>query len=258
MAKRKVSRTPLKKQMEEQRNDIFSALSTDGAAHMNGPDYQEPAPDAGKEGTKDPTAELYTKIGALEARLEQMTMMQMVQPEPVKINTQITPPQKKELPDPTLYPEEYARAVHENIMSELNAKQQAEREQAQTKQQESSKYDALYEDFAIAYPEIAEHEDRLEFVAAQVVRDAQKRGIDPNRYMFQHQQKFMADIAARYEQVFGSKTDEGKGEEDQDDGRSTSIFGGLEAGPQGGRRQTPPQGDMIKEIHAEQRKMGLF
>lgn len=259
MAKKPTTKRRAAAETETIKESIFDALAGAGAASMNGPGVQET-----KKETSDPevtTAALLEQIGSLKAEIAQMGQTQTAILSQPSVDTRVDPPPVKapEFPDPTIYPVEYAKAVAEYTVAlqRHDADQRAHENKQRATQ--SNQYDQLFEDFAEAYPEYAEDDSRMEFVALKVADDAKRRGLDVNRYMFSNPSRFFKDVTKKYETIFGKPGEETdtETETDQDDGRSTSIFGGLESSPRG-KPATPPAGDMVKDLQDVQRRLGLF
>lgn len=191
------------------------------------------------------------------------------------------------LPDPALDPDGYDAAVgkRQEIRSQ-NADRK--RDFDRTRQQEiNDKVDGLWEAFGDRYADMAEDKERIDFVSTAVVKAAQKRGVDIERYMFVTQDKFLSDVAKKYVEVFGepdsndaddfddaprsrrassrdtsrSRTRSRSRQED-DEGRSTGIFGGNESGGRASQRRDRDDDEngpnMIDDIQALQKKTGFF
>lgn len=205
--------------------------------------------------------------------------------------------EKIEVPDPTVDPDGFVKAT-ERKAQQAAAKKSFEDQQAARRQQDiNEKVKGLWEDFAEDYPDHAADQDRVEFAAAQVIKRAQRRGIDPQRYMFVTSEKFMADVAAQMEKTFGpvgeqEDLDDEEGvddnryrgrsrsdrrvsprngrtqrqsarsrarDDDDDDGRTGGIFGGLESGGRpSARSRESEEGNMLDDIQKMQRKTGFF
>lgn len=260
MAKRPVTKRREKAETESIQESIFDALAGAGAASMNGTSRVQES----KRETSDPevtTAALLEQIGALKGEIASMSQTHsalMAQP---LVTATVEPPKvvAPEFPDPTVYPVEYARAVAEYTVALQRREYETQKRENAQRVEQTNKYDTLFEDFAEAYPELAEDEDRMQFAATKAVNDAKKRGLDPDKYMFTNSARFFKDVARQYETVFGKDEaqDEPEREERDDNSRSASIFGGLERGPRG-KPSTPPAGDMIKDLQDVQRKLGIF
>ena len=201
------------------------------------------------------------------------------------------------LPDPALQPDEYATAVQRRTEAQFeNNRRKQEFEQSQ-QAQIKEKADRLWDAFTEKYPGIAEDKARIEFVAARVASAAKARGIDVQRYMFGTQDKYIADVAAEYEKIFGpverddvgDDTNDYDWQEDEDyvdeeprprqrrqaqrqapaprsrrrqraarADRTGGIFGGYESGHRPSRVAEEDGPDMIDDLHNLQRKTGFF
>jgi hypothetical protein len=209
----------------------------------------------------------------------------------VDFQPQLEDPDKIALPDPALDPDGFSKA-NLRRMEVQNANQRKLREAEDRKNQTvKEKADALEAAFASKYPELAQDKERLDYISIKVATEAQKRGLDVQRYMFLTQDKFLDDVAKRYVKVFG----EPEPLEDDDDfdyqedarrserhaprnrgrtrarrrdrsedndvvSRTSGIFGGTESGGRPGRVQDDERHmpDMIDDIHAIQKKTGFY
>ncbi len=143
------------------------------------------------------------------------------------------------------------------------------------------KVDGLWEDFGDLYPDY--DQERVEFAAGKVAEKAKRKGIDVEKYMFVTSERFIKDTAKEYERLFGVPEEDDddtsipkrtrkakpardgqtrnrrvRDDNDDDDGRSASIFGGQESGGRPGRREPNDELNMIDDIQALQRKTGFF
>lgn len=264
----------------QQESDVLTALA------QGAPQGQDPAPSRespagghskagnGKEGLSATEQLLMQQIEALNQRnqeiasqLESVSRAAMAGPprqeQPIDLGPAPGEVNLQGLPSPITEPERYGQELAKRVQAHTNAvasynqrRADAERSSAQSHEQQIN---ALWEDFSLQHPELAEYEDRVGFVAQKVVQAAQRRGIEPGRYMFQHQDIFFRDIIREYEKVFGATEEEEEGPEPQGApaDRTAGIFGG---GPSGARPgpKGPPAGDMIDDIRAIQRKSGFF
>ena len=213
------------------------------------------------------TEELLARIDAMGTRLEQAERANMALTTVVPVASATVDPKSEAIdlttgmPDLITEPEAYQRELNLRIEKAFQARTSRQQQANQQANQQSQASDTLWADFIEAQPEMAEDPDRVEYVTIQVVRKAQARGLDVQRYMHGNRERFIADVAKEYERVFGKPGDDTKGDEPDNKGdepdRSTSIFGGQEGG-----YQTPkiPKGgsDMIKDIKDMQRASGFW
>jgi hypothetical protein len=206
------------------------------------------------------------------------------------IDAQLEDPNKVELPDPALDPQGYDKATGERqrIRNENHDRQRRAEEAKDRLAKERA--DELVNAFSEKYPALAndeDHEERLNFVSLAIVKAAQKRGVDVERYMFVTQDKFLDDVAKKYVKVFGepeeddddfveeprarkrasSSSDRGnnsrrrrRSEDDDMVSRTSGIFGGTEGGGRPSRNKGDDENgpDMIDDIQALQRKTGFY
>lgn len=197
-------------------------------------------------------------------------------------------PNKIELPDPALDPNGYDNAVaRRNEIRSSNQQRQQEINQRRLADQ-TEKVENLWDAFSDKYPDMSEDKEKVDFVATQVSKAAQRRGLDVERYMFgPMQDKYLADVAKKYVEVFGepegeddfedttsrrrasSRTDTRSSsrrrnrEEDDNVGRTGGVFGGNESGGRPSSRsrdddEDARQNSMIDDLQALQRKTGFF
>jgi hypothetical protein len=197
-------------------------------------------------------------------------------------------PNKVELPDPALDPNGYDKALAERNRIRADNDRRREAADNRKKQDINEKVEDLWDAFAEKYPDMADDKERIDFVSTQIARQAAKRGVNVERYMFLTRDKFLDDVAAKYIDVFGDPSGEGEDDkfedaprsnralsrsnsgrrsnnrnrqEDEYVGRTGGIFGGNESGgrPSRGRDADEESGpSMIDDIYAIQRKSGFF
>lgn len=252
--------TKSRQPQQETEQTIFEQLAAVSFGDNDpGTDAQEQTGEQGKEQQQGKEQELLAKIAALEARLGSLSA-------PLPQRTEPTPPaapgvlKLDGLPDPTVDPEGYARELQTRMADHQRQQVDYNNWQNDQRKKEEGRTAALWQDFAIKYGDYAEDKAKAEFAAQQVAQRAMARNIDVGRYMFEHTDRFLAEVVQVYDQVFGKP---GQDEDEPDETtrpatRTAGIFGGQESGgkPAGGKQ--PPQSDMIKELHDVQRKLGLY
>lgn len=198
-------------------------------------------------------------------------------------------PEKIPLPDAALDPQGFEAAITKRTeirQRNHEAKLEAERRRGEHTRDRTESLEA---EFADKYPDYVLDKEKLEFATVSVAKAAAKRGVDVERYMFLTPDRFMGDVVAKYDKLFGSPNDNEGDDDDYDEdyparGRASSragnrskprrrnrqedddmvsrtagVFGGAESGgrPTKGRDvDTGP--DMIDDLHAIQRKTGFF
>lgn len=241
----------------------------------------------------------YEKLAAQLAQLakdneelRQSQMQGLVMPSNANdFQVQLDDPMKIALPDPALDPDGFDKAQAErNRIRDENRQRQRDADERKQKHIKD-KADQLQTSFAELYPEHAADKEKTDFASMQVLKDAQARGINVEAYMFRTQDRFLADVAKRYEKIFGNpvENDEFQEDEAQDDyqevrrrkaapagrtqprrrnrqeddsmvQRTGGIFGGTESGGRPTRsKQDEDNGpDMIDDIQTMQRKYGFM
>lgn len=209
----------------------------------------------------DASAELLKQIADLNARVEQAERTNLAllsaPPKVAEVAPRHEEPKDDELPDPTMDPGGYARAVSEraerriqNFMAEQERKQQADN-------QSTNSAKDLWTDFASQYEDYAEDEERVSFATAQVMKDLKAKGIDVARYTTTARDKFFKDVTTRMDKIFGKPGEEADDNQEEVPNRTAGIFGGLESGGKPSKHVDQP-GDMIKDLHDLQRKSGFY
>lgn len=211
--------------------------------------------------------------------LDQRPNQSQVSDGPIEVKVDSIP-----LPDPALEPAEFAAAVSRRAQITMENAKRRDEFDAKRKNDIDGKINNLWSNFNSDYEEYAGDKKKIEYAAQQVLAEAQRRGIDPQRYMFTTQNKFFRDVAKQYDEIFGApdiddtldediaprgrnasnpssrRQPRDRNRQEDDEGRSAGIFGGNESGGRPGRRveQDDKATDMISELQAVQRKMGLY
>lgn len=233
-----------------------------------------PASDAGetkdvKKAEQPDVSALLEQIKGLNDRVEraERTNFALMQQPPAA--AAVIPERKapqldlKGLPDPSVDPEGYARGVLERTQQVVTAQVQDYTTSQRGELDRQKAADDLWARFAKTHEEYAEDQEKVEFAAQKVAGEAKSRGMDLQRYMFgPGSEQFMSDVARKMDEVFGKPgggKDPDEEDEGSDEGRSTSIFGGIESGGRpGARGRQEDAGDMLKDLREMQRKTGFF
>lgn len=265
-----ISRRP-RRQVRQQQEEVIPESIFD----VISPDREQVTKTKEKEDKGPSMTELQAQLAEMNKRLEASERANMALT--TTVDTSVAPKEPtlnmEELPDPVTNPQEYAKELTtrtgQYTRDLLNFQTQSN--QAQHKQSQNA--ETLWEDFASAYQPYADDQERMEFVTAQVVKDAARRGLDVQKYMYQHRDRFFSDLAKRYDTVFGKPEDDGETEvelqttprrqrqqpqEREEASRTDGIFGGTDQGGPGRQQEPLKNGDMIKDIHDIQKKMGLY
>jgi hypothetical protein len=166
------------------------------------------------------------------------------------------------LPDPTLEPEAYASEVARRTTAYIGQVEQQRAAAAGAAQSETRRVDALWEDFTEKYPQYADKNDQVEYVATKLAQRAAARGLDVNKYVFGASGVFMSDVAKEMEKVFGKADTDTEAEDDEPDNRTAGLAGGQESGgravkPDEGPRSAFAPGSMFGGIQDWQAKTGF-
>lgn len=267
----------------------------DSPENMFTPPTAEIFEDHDGENASDPRYDALAKqLADLQTQLsdQQKTNMALLQ-QPPQFRSQVDQlveikPESIALPDPALDPDGYDKATAQRNQIRWENKQRKDEFDARRREEVSNKVEDLWNSFSDKYPDMAGDKDRIDFVATQISKAAQRRGIDVERYMFVTQDKFLDDVAKKYIDVFG----EPEGEDNQSDfedtpqrrraaasparrdpprrrnrsedddmvSRTGGIFGGNESGGRPSRSRDDDENgpNMIDDIQALQRKTGFF
>lgn len=223
-------------------------------------------------------AALMAQIAELRSEIsstKQANMALMSQPlvdMPPKVQTEID---YKALPDPSLEPENYVKALNGQIAAVLQGQKAIDDYNSSRVQTEQERVAALWNDFSAKYTGHAEHQQLAQTAAITVAQKARARGMDVNKYMYANSPQFMAEVAAEMDKIAGRSlapqededTDDGGVQitpaarsvprsEGTEDHRTGGMFGGTEVGgrPQIERREP----DMFDEVREWQRKTGFM
>lgn len=231
-------------------------------------------------------ADMQTRLG--EAEKANMALLS-TPPNYSQVNDQFVEQDinKIELPDPALDPKGFSDASIRR--GEVAAENRRRRDEFNNRKQNeiAEKVDSLWADFGDKYPDMADDKDRIDFISTAIAKDALKRGVNVERYMFLTRDKFIDDVAAKYISVFGDPSDgDADFEEDRSNnrraearpaprrrtnnrdrsedeyvGRTGGIFGGTESGSRPSRTRNDDEDNgpsMLDDIQALQRKTGFF
>lgn len=252
---------------EEQVGSIFDALNAHG--QLQGGDDVSPGGSKPNDqnGAGPTTADLMKQLADMQARQDALERanLALTQTVPTQVSqpraTGKEPVDLKGLPDPAFDPEGFSKGLQERVTEQMNryvdGKLEEQNTARRTAQTETDKYNILWEDFAIAHPELADDMDQVEIAATLLAKDAQRRNIDVQRYMFGNSPRFIEDVAKKHAALFGNKQEAAGGQDEEPASRTGGIFGGLEGGNRPAA-QRPAPGDMIKDLHDIQRKTGYY
>jgi hypothetical protein len=199
-----------------------------------GPDDVE---DAGKA---DPQAALLERLARLEGQLtglqttlgdKERTIASLMEAPVVKYEAP-KPVKKADLPDPVTNPQEYAAAVRQGILDELNANRQAEDDQRAQQDTYNKRLGALWNDFATENPTYAANQEAVRLAATAVAEEIASRGQDVQKFMFGAPAEFKAAVKVKMDKLGMAPKAEADDDDadDTDDDRTLGVFGGMESG----------------------------
>jgi hypothetical protein len=209
-------------------------------------------------------AAMQGQVATMQSQMETLhrtNMALMAQPVNAPVAPKVQEFSMEGLPDPALQPSEYAREVNRRVQESIRSQQAfTEHQRAQTNSAKGTE-EALWERFQEVYADYASAgEDKIRFVAEKVVAQAQKRGLDVNKYVTGAQDVFMADVAKEYDNIFGKPGADDDDDDDDDDSgdvRTAGMFGGV---PSGGRPTTgdADEDDMFTMLRKKKIKEGWY
>jgi hypothetical protein len=220
----------------------------------------------------DKSSDNDAQIAALQKRLDDLSRANVAlmsqAPQTVQNPEAPKPLDLSGMPDPVSDPVGYNTELNKRVEARISSSLTYNQHQSSTAQDQQKKFDSLWTDFSNheQYGDIAKHEDRVKFIAGQLVEEAKGRGMDPQKYVLTGREQFFGDIASRYEKIFGkeeaevSEKDDDVSDKDTDDGRATSILGGMESGFASGTKATGKEqlGDMTTDLKDIQRRSGFY
>lgn len=171
------------------------------------------------------------------------------------------------LPDPVAEPDKYTSELNKRINANMSERMSYVSQQLTLASEQERKYNELWSDFSARHADVAKDEERVKIAAQSAMEKAKSRGIDVQKYATSGREQFFGDILKEHERLFGKVaevSDEDDTSEDtsdtSDDGRSMSIFGGLESGSSMPKGKGSPRemGDMVKDIQDIQRRTGFY
>jgi len=261
----------------ESGGDIFAHFERHGRSLNDG----QPVVTSRKDG-EDNTA-LLERISRLEGRLEeannrpQYVPVQQQQQTVARVTAKDVKFDPTGLPDPLEDKDKYNTELALRINAAMQAQAEAVRQEVTQKFQGEGASERLWQGFTKQHSEWADYPELVETVAVRVTQEAIAKGIDPQKYMFQNTDAFYADVARqlndRYGAVVEGREDNGfvqpdrlpgqrqrRQDPNEDDGRAVATFGGQESGGRyTQRRSADNEGPgMIEDLHAIQKKMGIF
>jgi hypothetical protein len=167
-----------------------------------------------------------------------------------------------DLPDPVDDPEGYTKELNARIADTLNSHAEVRKFEQTQAATATSQQEALWGAFKEQFPDYADKYDQVQFVAEKLVKEAVAKGLDPQKYMFQNQSGFIADVGSRLQEVFPvAATNDDSDSDDDADTTTAGIPGGLESG---GKITTKAKAeedagtDMMDEIRDFQKAFGAY
>lgn len=240
--------------------------------------YFDQEEDAKKTATAPDAAmtSLLARLDQMEQALKVQTnanlalMQQPMVTVPPKVQTEID---MKSLPDPVTEPEAHAKALNEQIGAVFDGRSKMAEYNNTQNQTHQQRVAGLWSKFASDHADYATDPEKIEIVATRVVQQKAAMGLDTSKYMFLTPELFAKDVIAGYDKLFGKpKTEDGEEQEpvsgvpavtalasdDEDEGNTAGIFGGIEGGgkPAAGPK-APPADDMLADVRAWQIKTGF-
>lgn len=172
------------------------------------------------------------------------------------------------LPDPSLDPQAHGQALAERLRAEQHETERYNNELAAAREQETERYNAVWNDFAITHADYADKREQVEWAASKVLQKSRAKGINDQRYVFGHPEKFMADVVKEFDSIFGKPGGDDEGNEGSPTpaparkstaSRTVGMIGGMEGGGKPSKSDSNPQNDdMFRDIRQFQLKHGFY
>lgn len=215
-----------------------------------------------KAGPNPELTALQTEIAALQADLkkqQEANMALMAMPVATVAPTAPKDVSYEGLPDATMDPDGFGKELARRIEANQAEKQTYNQAISQTEAQRNNKLQALWEDFTIQHGDYAEDPDQVEFAVTKVLKRANQRGIDPDRYMFGHTDTFMGDVVKEIDALRGGAGEdpEPKPSRKARTNRTDGMLGGIEGGGKPSKA-APALSDMYEDIRKFQRTSGFY
>lgn len=267
---------------EPARDDIFTHFEASTPRARDRDASEDPETD------REPTArELLERIAGLQGEIKALrerpepTMRAQEAPAAAAVTAKDVKFSTEGLPSPLENLDEYNRLLTERINAFVAANGEAVRADVQGRVESTTSAERMRREFYSANPEWEDHDKIVGIVAAEI---AEEQGLTPAA-IAKKPRAFYNAVAKRLDERYGAliadRDDDDEADEpddyvptyrrernrdrrrerdDGDDGRTAGMFSGMEAGgrPTPSRKARQEQGDMIAELHAEQRKSGFF
>lgn len=168
----------------------------------------------------------------------------------------------KDMPDPATEMDAYNRELAIRVNAAVQAQAQAATDRLNQQWERRSATDKLWSGFREKHPEWAKYEPLVETVAKRVVSEADARGVDLQRYMFQNSELFYTDLDKALKASYGKLIADSDGEfEDEDEAGDDNRTSGLSGQPStstAGKKQAKQVPTMLEDLGKIQRSMGIY
>lgn len=236
---------------------------------MTSDDYEQKTEQKTDTGGVDPkVAALEAQLNALQGQIGNLDAANRALMNQSNVDIAPQPPQINydDAPDPQVDPKGYMEFNQRATLALLDWKEREfEWRQNQTRRA-ANQVDTLWSDFSSNYGAYAKDSEKVEVAADKVLKRAQAKNVNVDKYMYTNSDKFMADVAKEYDRLFGKPQDADDDDDAFDfdgdgDDRSAGLFSGAGAGPKGQAvsQQEAPQryGKLSQELMAWQEKTGF-
>lgn len=166
-------------------------------------------------------------------------------------------------PDPVQYPKDYATWVSQQTSAQIQYEKDNWAWQNSVVQTQNNRANELWDDFRSANKAYAADQEKVSIAAERVIAKNKAAGVNTEKYMFEDSARFMDDVTATYDKLFGKPKDSdgGSADDDDEDDRSTIQSAGAPAGRNGPGDVAPkPEkfGALSQDINAWQQKTGFY
>jgi len=180
------------------------------------------------------------------------------------------------LPNQYDEPEKWAQMYNQRVNAAIAANAYAIQAQTAERNDQATATARVWGAFTERHPEWAQYKKIVGETAREAVADAEARGLDAHRYMFVTSEAFFDDIVGRlkkegYDRLLEEDDGEDEGDtrpgpgvrtrpggmSEEEEGRTSGIFGGLESGGKPAAAPVPAS-DLLSDLKAVQTRMGIY
>lgn len=230
---------------------------------MTSDDYEEKPEEKVTQPAADPrVAKLEAEIAALQGQLGNLDKSNraLMSQTTVEVPPQMPQIDYSQAPDPAVDPKGFMQFQEQATMALLRWKEEEINFNARQARSQAEKVESLWSDFSRDYKAYAGDTEKVELAAEKVVKRAQAKNQNLDKYMYGNSEGFMADVAKEYDRLFGKPKGLEVEDDDEPEDRSEGLFDGASAGhnPAPAVNKPPERyGQLSKDLMAWQQKTGF-